>query len=108
MRYLVIMAMASLISAPPALASMDLSDKYECTDCHRIDLKPGQTKKKKEGPSYKEIAKEYKGKANAEKQLADNILNGSKGKWGKKSEMDAEPDVPAKDVSAIVKWILSM
>ena len=53
------MAMAGLISYP-ASASMELSDKYECTDCHKLDVKPGAARKKKEGPSYKEIAKEYK------------------------------------------------
>jgi cytochrome c len=108
MRYLMVMALAGLVSAPPALASMDLSDKYECTDCHRLDIKPGQVKKKKEGPAYKEIAKEYKGKANIEKQLADSIIKGSKGKWGKKSEMDAEDKIPPKDVDALVKWIMTL
>lgn len=108
MRYFALMVFAGLASTPPALASMDLSDKYECTDCHRLDIKPGQVKKKKEGPTYKEIAKEYKGKPNIEKQLADSIINGSKGKWGKKSEMDAEADLPPKDAAALAKWIMSL
>lgn len=108
MRYPVVIALAGFVSASPAFASMDLTEKYECTDCHRMELKAGQVKKKKEGPTYKEIVKEYKGKANIEKQLADSIIKGSKGKWGKKSEMDEEPDVPAKDAAAIAKWIMSL
>lgn len=90
---------------------MELSDKYECTDCHKLDVKPGAARKKKEGPSYKEIAKEYKGKKGAEKQLVDSIKKGSKDVWakklGKKTEMDAEEDIPVKDAEAIVKWILT-
>lgn len=104
------MAMAGLISYP-ASASMELSDKYECTDCHKLDVKPGAARKKKEGPSYKEIAKEYKGKKGADKQLVDSIKKGSKDVWakklGKKTEMDAEDDIPVKDAEAIVKWILT-
>lgn len=108
MRYLAVMALAGLIFAPPTIASMELSDKYECTDCHRLELKAGQVKKKKEGPTYKEIAKEYKGKPNIEKQLVDSITKGSKGKWGKKPEMDADTDIPPKDAAAIAKWIMSL
>lgn len=111
MRYVMVIALFGLFSAPPALASMDLSDKYECTDCHRLELKAGQTKKKKEGPTYKEIAKEYKGKKGADKQLVDSIKKGSKGTWakklGKKTEMDADDTIPVKDAQAMVKWILA-
>lgn len=108
MRYQVVMALACVVLAPPAVASQALSDKYECTDCHRLELKPGQVKKKKEGPSYKEVAKEYKGKANIEAQLVNSIIKGSKGKWGKKSEMDEDTEIPAKDAAAIAKWIMSL
>ena len=111
MRYIMVMALAGFISAP-AVASMELSDKYECTDCHKLDVKPGAERKKKEGPSYKEIAKEYKGKKGADKQLVDSIKKGSKGTWakklGKKTEMDADDTIPVKDAQAMVKWILSL
>lgn len=111
MRYLMALALAVAVSTP-AVASMELSDKYECGDCHKMDVKPGATRKKKEGPSYKEIAQEYKGKKGVEKQLAENIRKGSKDVWakklGKKTEMDAEEDVSAKDADALVKWILSL
>jgi len=110
MRYIMVMALASFISVP-ALASMELSDKYECSDCHKLDVKAGAVRKKKEGPSYKEIAKEYKGKPGVEKQLVNSIKNGSKGTWakklGKKTEMEAEKDIPLKDAEAMVKWILA-
>lgn len=113
MRYIMVMALAGLISAPPASASMDLSDKYECTDCHKLSVKPGAERKKKEGPSYKEIAQEYKGKPDAVKRLSESITKGTKNVWAKKlgkpkTEMEAEEDVPAKDVEAIAKWIMSL
>ena len=111
MRYIMVLALAGFI-ATPAVASMELSDKYECTDCHKLDVKPGATRKKKEGPSYKEIAKEYKGKKGIEKQLVDSIKKGSKDVWAKKmnkkSEMDADEEIPVKDAEIIVKWILSL
>ena len=72
MYYVMAIALAAFVSAPPALASMELSDKYECSDCHRLELKKGQTKKKKEGPTYREIAEKYKGKKGIEKQLVGN------------------------------------
>ncbi len=110
MRYVTVLALGVFLSAP-AIASMELSDKYECTDCHKLDVKPGATRKKKEGPSYKEIAKEYKGKKDAEKHLVESIKKGSKDVWakklGKKTEMDAEEDIPVKDAETIVKWILT-
>ena len=110
MRYIMVMALASFVSVP-ALASMELSDKYECSDCHKLDVKAGAVRKKKEGPSYKEIAKEYKGKKGIEKQLVDSIKNGSKNVWakklGKKTEMEADKDIPVKDAEVLVKWILA-
>ncbi len=111
MRYIMILALAGFISAP-AIASMELSDKYECTDCHKLNVKPGAERKKKEGPSYTEIAKEYKGKAGVDKKLVDHIKNGSKDVWAKKlghkTHMDAADDMPVKDAQAMVKWILSL
>jgi cytochrome c len=111
MRYIMIMALAGFISTP-ALASMELSKKYECNDCHKLEVKPGAERKKKEGPSYMEIANEYKGKKGADKQLVDAIKKGSKGVWakklGKKTEMDADDTIPAKDAEAIVKWIMTL
>jgi cytochrome c len=107
----VVLALLGFISTP-ALANMALSDKYECTDCHKLEVKPGAERKKKEGPSYKEIAKEYKGKKGADKELVDHIKQGSKGIWAKKlghkTNMDAADDMPVKDAEAMVKWILSL
>jgi cytochrome c len=111
MRYILVFALAGLVSAP-AVANMALSDKYECTDCHKLDVKAGAERKKKEGPSYKEIAAENKGKKDAQKTLVDAIKQGSKGVWAKKlghkTNMDAADEMPVKDAEAMVKWILTL
>ena len=111
MRYVTILALAGFV-ALPAHASMELSDKYGCGDCHRLEIKPGVQRKKKEGPSYKEIAHKRKGQKGAEKLLVDIIKKGSKGVWskefGRKSEMDGDDDIPVKDADAIAKWILTL
>ena len=101
------MTLAGLIASPAAFASMELAKKYECDDCHKMEAKKGVPKKKKEGPAYKEVAEKLKGKPGAEKRLVDSITNGSKGEWGK-AKMDGSPEVPAKDVQALAKWILSL
>ncbi len=111
MRYFIVIALAAFISVP-AVASMELSEKYGCSDCHRLEVKPGVERKRKEGPSYKEMAQKRKGEKGAEKFLVDVIKKGSKGVWskklGKKSEMDGDDDIPVKDADAIAKWILSL
>jgi cytochrome c len=111
MRYFIVIVVAGFISVP-ALASMELSDKYGCSDCHRLEVKPGAVRKKKEGPSYKEIGEKHKGQKGAEKILVDIIKKGSKGVWakklGKKTEMDGDDDIPVKDAEAMVKWMLSL
>ena len=111
MRYIIAMALSGLISVP-AVASMELSDKYGCSDCHRLEIKPGAARQRSEGPSYKEIAEKRKGEKGAEKLLVGIIKNGSKGVWakklGKKSQMAGDDDIPVKDADAIAKWILSL
>ena len=111
MRTLILIVLMGFISIP-AIASMELSDKYACSDCHRLEAKPGATRQRKEGPSYKEIAEKRKGQKGAEKTLVDIIKNGSKDVWakklGKKTHMDGDDDIPVKDADAIAKWILSL
>ena len=46
-------------AAVDADAAQALLKKSDCLKCHAID-------KKKDGPPYKEVAKKYKGKADAE------------------------------------------
>jgi cytochrome c len=44
----------------------DTLERNKCLKCHSID-------KKKEGPPYKEVAKKYRGKADAEKKIQKHL-----------------------------------
>ena len=94
MKWLVIaatVAAGALVSAP-ALAQEDLAKKDGCLNCHSTDTK-------KVGPSFKDIAAKYKGKADAEATLVAKLKDG-KGHPATK----ASPE----DLTGIVKWVLAM
>jgi cytochrome c len=65
-------------AATPALAD-DAGEKLAkdkgCTACHAVD-------KKVIGPSYKDVAKKYKGDAAAPAKLAEKVIKGGQGVWG--------------------------
>ena len=98
-RLLLPLALAAAF-AVPGIASADeaLAKKNNCLKCHAVD-------KKKDGPSYKDVAKKYKGKADAEAKLSEFILKG--GKIGSE-EHDPIKSKSADDAKTITKWILSM
>jgi len=85
---------AALMSAGMAQASPDLAKSAGCVKCHEMD------KKKKGAPGFKETAAAYKGKADAEATILKKI-NDPKGDH---PEMKAKPE----DVTAVVKWMLSL
>ena len=69
-----------------------LAKSSGCMNCHSVDAK-------KMGPSFKDTAAKYKGKADAEATITAKLA-------GKKGH----PEVKAEgaDLAAIVKWILAM
>lgn len=81
--------------------AMKLLEDSKCLKCHSVD-------KKKDGPSYKETAAKYKGKADAEAKLTKHVTVPSKVKID-----DVEEDhgaVKTRDAAKIknlVQWILS-
>lgn len=85
-------ATAALTVAGAASAQEDLAKANGCMNCHAVDTK-------KAGPSFKDVAKKYKGKADAEATIVKAITEG-KGHPASK----AKPE----DVTKIVKWILAM
>jgi cytochrome c len=87
----IVMALG-LAAATPATAQEDLAKSSGCLNCHAVDTK-------KMGPSLKDIAAKYKGKADAEATLTAKVAAGT-----------GHPAVKAKpdDVKALVKWILAM
>jgi len=86
--------------ASPARASEDLAKKHQCLACHQID-------RKLVGPSYKEVAKKYKGQADADVKLAEKIRKGSTGVWGP-VPMPANAKVPESDAKTLAAWVLKL
>jgi cytochrome c len=77
-----------------------LLNKNDCKSCH-------MTSKRSVGPSYLEVAKRYKGKANAVESLAQKVIKGGAGVWGEHA-MSAHPQLSKRDSRAIIEYILTM
>jgi len=100
---------ASLIILAPAAQAADadaaqaLARQNNCFRCHGVD-------KGKDGPSYKEIAAKYKGKADAQQRLFTHLTTGEKAKFADGHEEEHKiiksPD-PAKTKN-LIDWILSL
>lgn len=91
------MGAAALLLAGSALASEALVKKNACIGCHDMSTK-------KVGPTWMDIAAKNKG---AESDaLAETIVKGSKGKYGK---IPMPPQARAEeDAREIARWILSL
>jgi cytochrome c len=87
-------------AAPAAHADEALAKKHNCTACHQID-------KKSVGPAYKDVAKKYKGQADAAAKLADKVKKGGQGAWGP-VPMPPNAAVPDADIAKLVAWVLAM
>lgn len=89
---------AQAVDAPAAQA---LVKKSGCLTCHSIA-------QKKAGPSFKETAKKYKGKANAEKALHAHLTTNPKIKVdGEEETHDSLKTKNEDEVRNVVRWILS-
>ena len=101
----IFLIMLLCIGAENMHASEQISIKAGCALCHAV-VKPADNKKMI-GPSYKEIAIKYKGRADAVAVLSDEVRKGSKGVWG---PIPMLPTPPSKlsdaDLKAVITWIL--
>ncbi len=89
-------------AAVDADAAQALLKKSDCFKCHAID-------KKKDGTPYKEVAKKYKGKADAEDKLTKHItLKPMVEIDGKKEEHKAIKSSDPAEIKNVVQWILSL
>ena len=101
------LALGALIASPAAWAvdadaAQALMKKSDCFKCHSLD-------KKKDGPSLKETAKKYKGKADAEAKLIKHVTEKPMVEIdGKKEEHKALKSTDAAEVKNVVDWILSL
>jgi cytochrome c len=97
----------SLTGLVPARAAVDdeaaqaLLKKSDCFKCHAVD-------KKKDGPSYKEVAKKYMGKADAESKLVKHVtLKPIIEIDGVKEEHKAIKSSDPVEIRNAVHWILT-
>jgi cytochrome c len=93
-------AAAGMMLAGQASADDALAKKHNCLACHQVD-------KKSVGPAYKEIAKKYKGQADAVAKLSEKVKKGGSGVWGP-VPMAPNPAVPDADIRTLVEWIMKM
>jgi len=82
-------------------AAKSLMKKSNCFKCHAID-------KKKDAPSYQEISKKHKGKADAEKELYTHLTTHPKvkveGKEEEHTSLKTKDDAAIKNV---IQFILA-
>lgn len=95
-----VLALVGAAFALPAHADEALAKKHNCLACHTTD-------KKLVGPSYKDVAKKYKGQPKAAEQLAQKVKKGGQGVWGP-VPMPPNAAVPDGDIKKLVDWILKM
>jgi cytochrome c len=101
---LLLFALNDLVSAKVAVdeeAAQTLLKKSSCFKCHAIA-------QKKDGPPYKEVAKKYKGKKDAEDKLIKHVttkpmveINGKK-----EEHYEIKSSDPA-EIRNAVRWILT-
>ncbi len=77
-----------------------LIEASDCKACHSVD-------KKSIGPSYREVAKKYKGDAGALEKLAKKVISGGGGVWGEVA-MSGHPQLTAADAGEMIKYVLSL
>ena len=79
-------------------ASLALATKHTCTACHGVENRIV-------GPSFKEIATKYAGRADAEAYLTSKIKGGGQGVWGT-IPMPAQ-SLPDNDAKALAVWLFT-
>ena len=89
-----------MLASTSAQASEELAKSKGCLTCHAVDGKLL-------GPSYKEVAKKYAGQADAEAKLADKVIKGGSGVWGK-VPMPPNTRVTPDEAKQLVHWILNL
>lgn len=98
----IVIAAAAVLAMAAGVASADqaLAQKSACMSCHQVD-------KKVVGPSYKDVAKKYKGDAKASEHIVGVIKKGGKGVWGP-VPMPPHPQVSDDNAKKLADWVLSL
>ncbi|MEK8090878.1 c-type cytochrome [Thermithiobacillus plumbiphilus] len=97
------LSLSSLAHAAGDPKAEALMKKSDCFSCHAVGNKVV-------GPSYKDVAKKYKGNAKAPAMLADKIIKGGAGNWNAVTggvPMTPHPQISKADATAMAKWVLA-
>lgn len=88
-----------LSSNPVYQKGLELTGKFMCPSCHKID-------DRLTGPAYREVANKYAGADDATiTKLAKKIIEGGSGVWGE-IPMTPHPNVSEEEAKDMVKYIL--
>jgi cytochrome c len=96
-------ALAAMMFAAPAFASAELAKAKKCMDCHAATAEG-------KSPSFRSIAKLYKGTEKAEERIAEKLRKGGAEHWGPNVMPPAEArGVKISDAEArqLARWVLS-
>lgn len=98
----IVIAAAAVLAMGAGVASADeaLAKKSACMSCHQIA-------KKVVGPSFKDVAKKYKGDAKAADHIVHVIKKGGKGVFGP-VPMPPHPQVSDENAKKLADWVLAM
>jgi cytochrome c len=98
----VVLSGAALIAdAADDAAAEALARKSKCLTCHSVD-------KKKDGPSYKDVAAKYKGDPAAEQKLYTHLTTHPKVKVDGKEEMhESLKTTNDAEIKNVIGWILT-
>ncbi|MFC0350123.1 c-type cytochrome [Undibacterium danionis] len=88
------------VSAIAAESGADLTKKNNCMSCHGVD-------KKVIGPAFKDVAKKYKGNADAVALLSKKVKDGGSGVWGP-IPMSPNKAVSDADIKVMVEYVLAL
>lgn len=81
------------------LSGLALAQNKSCLNCHAVD-------RKLLGPSYKDVATQYKTDPSAAARLAQKVIAGGGGVWGT-AKMPSNPQVSEAEARKLMAWILS-
>lgn len=94
---------ASVFAEIDADAAKKTARKNSCFKCHAPD-------KEKEGPPFSKVAEKYRGKADAEQKVIEQITTGKKAKFpdGHEDEHKIIETQDKDEIKNLADWILSL
>lgn len=97
-KLLITMALTAAVTSAMA-DGLALAKANACLACHAVD-------KKLVGPSFKDVAAKYAGRADAVEYLTKKIKSGGAGVWGP-IPMPAQARLSDAQATELAKWVLT-